>query len=226
MTFGQVFRPIMVIGALALAACNENATRPPPAPLPAQHAFDLQGWHATYSPGVVVRDGAFDIPQAPETLGANSIHYLVRPSMGAASASTRLRATFTVETTGTPSFQFKLNPDNTCDGPPASAYLYLQRSGDDMQGKTGGTEFYRWFSDAGSQLAAGDHVLEVSFAADRWVSVMGKTSDVAPAMLNAALANLQTVGLTFGGGCFKGHGVNLRPGSGTAHFALQGFELK
>jgi hypothetical protein len=50
--------------------------------------------------------------------------------------------------------------------------------------------------------------------AGKWLSVFGERGDAsagAAAGFATAKANLGALGLTFGGGCFRGHGVNLKP---------------
>jgi hypothetical protein len=47
----------------------------------------------------------------------------------------------------------------------------------------------------------------------KWLSVFGERGDAssaAAAGFATAKANLGALGLTFGGGCFRGHGVNLK----------------
>jgi hypothetical protein len=43
------------------------------------------------------------------------VHYLVQPVSGYASAT--VGATFRIETTGTPFFDWRTSPNNTCDNP-------------------------------------------------------------------------------------------------------------
>ncbi len=224
----MVSRFVAPLILLVLAGCNETNVPGPQPQLPAVFSFELTGWSGYYSPGVVLGPPpgtpAFVIPEGPEADGAPSIHYLTRPTFGAIGPS-NLSATYEFSTTGSPILQFRLRPNNTCDGPPASVSLYFQRRGDDMSG-SGEFEHYRWFSSAGAVLKEPSDVLEVPLAPAAWISVMGKTGNLAPVQFAAALANVQSIGMTFGGGCFKGHGVNVKPGSGTALFALRKFELK
>ena len=68
--------------------------------------------------------------------------------------------------------------------------------------------------------------LENSLTPDQWSSVYGKTGNydaTALAGFRDALANLGHIGMTFGGGCFFGHGVNVS--GGTARFVLIGYTI-
>jgi hypothetical protein len=132
-------------------------------------------------------------------------------------------------TSGNPTFQYRFNPNNTCDCA-ASARLYLQRIGDDLSG-AGPFEFYRWWSrdPAFFELnsGGGDGALQVDLAPDKWISVQGRagdTDDSTKAGFGAAISNLSAIGLTFGGGCFYGHGVNISGES--ARFVLTGFSAQ
>ena len=64
-------------------------------------------------------------------------------------------------------------------------------------------------------------------APDQWSSVFGKFGNahaVAEAGFKSATQNVSRLGLTFGGGCFFGHGVNVRGGSAT--FALVAYRIE
>jgi hypothetical protein len=46
------------------------------------------------------------------------------------------------------------------------------------------------------------------------------------AAFRAALGDLDTVGFTFGGGCFFGHGVYVTPGTGQAIFKATQYDIE
>ena len=124
----------------------------------------------------------------------------------------------TVEISGSPEFRYKLAPDNTCDTP-ASVRLLIERQGDDFT-----EEFYRWWSNPEAiVLRAGQYSIIAPLTSDHWSSVFGKTGDAAPEEFAQALRNIDKIGMTFGGGCFFGHGVNV-PG-GEATFSLKKFTI-
>jgi hypothetical protein len=61
----------------------------------------------------------------------------------------------------------------------------------------------------------------------QWTSVFGvkaNGSAAAKAGFEQAIANLGSVGFSFGGGCFYGHGV--RVSGGGARFAVNGYTVK
>jgi hypothetical protein len=196
-----------LIGLVLLAACSDSA---PPA------------WQVRYSTGVTLdppvqgREFSFDFPRPP-----GSVHYITRPAKAVA-AREAVSATFTVSTQGAPVFDFRTEAHNVCDRP-SSVRLLLQRRGDTMTGK-GEYEFYRWWSAAGTVLASGTMTVEVPLKPALWISVFGKSGEANPAAFAAAMADLGNVGVTFGGGCFFGHGVRVMNGSAT--FTLERFEVR
>jgi len=136
-------------------------------------------------------------------------------------------ATILVTTSGTPKFVYGLRPDNTCVYP-AHVRLLLQENGDDLSG-TNGKQYYRWWSNSVAyQLASGSANLRASLKDfSQWTSVLGEkasASAAAVAGFKQAMANLGSVGFSFGGGCFFGHGV--RVSGGGARFALTDYVVK
>ena len=125
--------------------------------------------------------------------------------------------TFQISTTGAPTFQYVMQSDNTC-ATTATVRLFLQRRNDDLT-----EEFYRWWSNPtvyDLQATPGDVTLTVPITPDQWSSVYGKFGSQDATTLAGfqdALSNLGHVGMTFGGGCFFGHGVN---GSGGPRASL------
>jgi len=187
----------------------------------AGNAATAQGWEVRYSHDVSLKtpvagqEFSFDFPQAP-----GSVHYVTKPIVLAPKVT--VSATFTITMTGAPQFDYRTAPDNTCDRP-ASVRLFLQRRDDPMTGQ-GQYEFYRWWSNAGVELKAGTFTLAVPLQPASWVSVMGKDGDRNPAEFSATLADLSHVGVTFGGGCFYGHGVRVV--NGRATFTMKQFEVR
>jgi len=214
--------------ALTIAACSDPLPAPPSAPA----LLSAQTWNIQYSPGMpahpIPADGGwyFDFPAA-RCGGADvcSVHYVTTPVKMSVRPNTQVEAIFQITTTGTPVFNYQLNPNNTCDYP-AHARLYLQRMGDDLSGQ-GEYEFYRWFSnEVAYQLAAGSSRLTAALTPGQWTSVFGKKGDydvAATALFAQALQLLGNVGLVFGGGCFYGHGVNVS--GGTARFTLNHYSI-
>jgi hypothetical protein len=85
---------------------------------------------------------------------------------------------------------------------------------------------YWWSNPVSYQLTGnGTMTMSVSLAdPSQWSDWNGQKGDSSASVtdaFNAAVANVQTIGLSFGGGCFFENGVTTSDGSGT--FALTGF---
>jgi len=234
-----MIRKTLAILGLALALAPSTASEslgPGSPPQPSSDSFTLHPsqWYLQYSAGVPdhpVADGAgwsFDFPVYDQpSMNCNTdrscghINYVTAP-VNAAIAAAVLTMTFRIETTGAPVFQYALNSNNTCTNP-AAVRLFIQRQGDTLEADH---EFYRWWSKAAAKLAAGTVTLTVSLMPDQWLSVLGKEGDLdqsATAGFRAALQNVGNIGMTFGGGCFAGHGVNIS--RGTARFSLMSYRI-
>ena len=203
--------PQLVALALLLVGCSDSNTP----------VHSKQGWEIRYSTGVSLNtpvsgeEFSFNFPLAP-----GSVHYVTKPAKMAATVA--VTATFTITTTGDPTFDYHTAPNNTCDTP-AAAHLFLQQQGDDLSG-AGQYEFYRWFSNAGTYLKKGSFTIDVPLEPALWTSVFGKKGDANPAAFAAAISDLGNMGVTFGGGCFSGHGVRILNGSAVFtmnHFSVQ-----
>ena len=185
-------------------------------------SLNPNAWNFLHSTGVPAHPRAagsrwyFDFPSCGGTT-ACSVNYLVTP-VNLYVFGGHVTASLHITTTGSPIFNYKLAPDNTCDNP-AHVRLFLQQKNDPL---TAHAEFYRWWSNPTAyELAAGSSTLNAPLIPDQWVSVLGKignSSQSAADGFNTALQNLGNVGFTFGGGCFYGHGVNVS--NGTARFTL------
>jgi hypothetical protein len=216
-----------ILGLLLLAASDDNGSSRVSAPRSATVPMNAQAWSILYSPGMpphpTPRRGGgwyFDFPTAP-----NSVHYVVAAVNMA--ASEYADASILVITTETPAFVYNLQPDNTCNYPAHVRFL-LQESGDDLSG-TNGKQYFRWWSNSVAyQLASGPANLRASLTdLSQWTSVFGEKANASAAAVvgfKQAIANLGNVGLSFGGGCFYGHGV--RVSGGGASFALTSYKIK
>jgi hypothetical protein len=126
-----------------------------------------------------------------------------------------------VATTGTPVFRYDTEPFNTCVTP-AHARPIIETSKGEADG------FDRWWSNpVAYKLEAGSITLTIPLTPDRWSSVFGKFGNSSPEALagfQTALQNVTGLGLTFGGGCFFGHGVYIN--EGTARFTLTHYEVQ
>jgi hypothetical protein len=195
----------------------------------------VQKWEIQYSPGMPdhpdALDGAagwsFDFPtdaQCPPDNRRCSVHYIttaINRSIDESMTVTLTAQTFALS--GRPYFNFALEETNTCEKP-ATARVMLQRVDDTLT-----EEFFRWWSNPiAFQLDRLDtETLTVPLTADRWSDVFGRFGNddaETRAGFRNALEKLGRVGLTFGGGCFFGHGVNVV--DGRARFVLREFALR
>ena len=155
----------------------------------------------------------FDFPTAPNSMG---YVYSTRPP-GTIAGS--VVVSFQITTTGAPVFNYA-SPDNTCMVP-AKVRPFIWAHGNSP------AEFDRWWSNPiAFELAAESATMTVSLSPDRWSSVNGKFGNAdagALAGFQSALKAVSSLGLTFGGGCFFGHGVDVS--GGTARFVLSKYAV-
>jgi hypothetical protein len=86
--------------------------------------------------------------------------------------------------------------------------LLIERKNDSTMTNPG----YRWWSNPGAFSLQHTHGLvsfTVPLSGDNWSNVSGVTAAADPSDFAAALADAGPVGMTFGGGCFFGHGVYM-----------------
>lgn len=220
---------------LILVGCNGDDT-PAPVPTPAptgQISMQASSWQITYSPTMPANpsqapDGwYFDFPvydHEPTTdcrkTSADqcpSVHYVTTRYNSGLNA-TALRIAWRVDETGAPKYQALLEPANTCLPGDGSFRLFLQRIGDPMDLSQGPS--MRFWSPP-TTLKSGAQSMTVDLDQLIWTNVSGQHDANG---FSAVLANLGSIGVTFGGGCFAGHGVNLN--SGGSRFTTTAFEAK
>jgi hypothetical protein len=131
-----------------------------------------------------------------------------------------LSVSLAIQTAGLVVFNYMTEPFNTCATPGSVRPFFWSN-------RDGNGEFDRWWSNPTAYpLAGGTGTLTVPLTPDRWSSVFGKAGNAdasARAGFDRALTNVSSLGLTFGGGCFFGHGVNVSGGS--ARFVLMEYRL-
>lgn len=202
--------------AIAAAACSSPSA---PSPTPATIPLQSSAWQTISDPQpfALVNDGGaltFEFP------ASGSINYMFTASPltivhGTLSVSVR------VTTAGSVIFN-SLDPQtSTCTIPSSVRPLIWAND-------NGNGEFDRWWSNPRAfTLAAGTGTITVPLTADAWSSVNGKFGNAdAPTRFafDKALLNVSRFGLTFGGGCSFGHGVNVR--GGTATFAVTEYVIR
>ncbi len=191
--------------------CSKKDSTTPPPPPP-------NAWQIQYSPGT---------PPYPETNGNGfsldfptaagaSLHYVVRGQSGAIGGAMEAAINLIIPD------GVVLSPVGEGDIPPCKAVLYFQRRGDNMSGQ-GEYQFFRWWSKQSLPLTASwNGVMSVPLLVENWGSVMGVGASDAPGQFTAALADIQGVGMTFGGAYFAGHGLVA---SGASRIEVSAFNV-
>ena len=163
---------------------------------------------------------AFDFPKGTNCTvkrGCPGVHYVTTNYTKSIPAHSILTLSFRIEADSSSVFNFKLEKDNTCDAPPSSVRAILQRADDDLYAAN--NRF--WSNPISVVLAPGEYTMTVELSPDQWTNVDGERSASGFAEM---LKNMGNIGVTFGGGCFFGHGVNVS--GGAARFIMTCFELK
>jgi hypothetical protein len=129
--------------------------------------------------------------------------------------------TLAIVTTGSPVFNYNSESFNTCVNPATVRPFFW--------GATNPNAYEsRWWSDPTAYvLGPGTVTLTMPLTPDRWSDVggqYGNYSSTTQAGFAASLANVGSIGMTFGGGCFMGHGVNVS--GGTATFELLSYTIQ
>ena len=101
--------------------------------------------------------------------------------------------------------------------------LYFQRRGDNWTAK-GRYEYFRWYAPGATvrEIAPGEHEISVRLDDPNWISVQARTAGSNPAALQAALADIDRIGLVFGSTAARGHGVYA---TAPARFTLLSFRI-
>ncbi len=136
-----------------------------------------------------------------------------------------LTVTYTMQTTGTPIFQYDPDPSNTCTNP---AHVRFWISDNGWWINDANMQYKRWWSNPTSlELnGPGQFSMTVSLDPAQWSSVygaFGNQDSTTLSYFNDTLQNTYNIGLSFGGGCYFGHGVYVT--GGTATFILQEYRI-
>jgi hypothetical protein len=135
-------------------------------------------------------------------------------------AGSPIAITFEIAATPGTVFGFKTERANTC-ATPANFRLLIERKNDKLTEPS-----YRWWSNQINyplQNTNGLVSLTIPLSGDNWSDVYGVTGAADPTGFAAALAHAGPVGMTFGGGCFFGHGAYVT--SGAATFVLKSYVI-
>jgi hypothetical protein len=205
-------------------------------------SLNPSAWSIRYSPGMPTRPNAapvgwqFAFPLAaagtcpapdtqPPNFNVSRCHHVdyVTAAYTKAITGTSISMLFSVTTGPGTVFDWKTQFENTCPGEATVRLLIEHRNDASLSQPT-----YRWWSNPVSFPLAPvmNMTLTVPLTPDQWSDVngqFGNTNAQTLAGFKAALAQVGAVGMTFGGGCFFGHGVYLDSGSAT--FNLQSYTI-
>lgn len=166
-------------------------------------------------------------PNPPTATAWNEFSYLQTKFTESLTTEHYISVTMQVTTTSGAQFVYTWDDDgNTCGGD-AYARVLIDERGDNYSG-IGKYQYYRWWSNpiAYDLTTGGLVTVTTALTPDQWSSVQGQFGNAnthATNGFNKALANVGLLGITFGGGCFFGHGVDVL--NGTATFALISFQI-
>jgi hypothetical protein len=147
---------------------------------------------------------------------SSEIDYVTRSYTKVIEKGRTLTMMFEIVASADAVWNHKTEGSNTCSNPKASVRFILQKRRDNLDSANG-----RFWSNPGSVvLANGRYTLSVPLISNYWTNVDGQRSERG---FSSVLGKLGHVGITFGGGCFFGHGVNLE--RGTAKFIMRGFKV-
>lgn len=216
-------RPLALVLVLVLGSVVLAAKKPGSSPI---LGLSARNWTTLAAPSnnfPLGNNAAGDLVFTFPTDPAASINYLYTPRVPSSLVpyGTLSLQLGIVILSGAPVFNFVFadDPGNTCPGY-ATAYPFFIANRNDWSG-----EFSRWWSNPRRfVLREGMFGLDVPLTPDAWSSVYGKfgTTDAdSMAGWTQALGHVSAIGVTFGGGCFFGHGVNVVAGTGQAQFVLR-----
>lgn len=139
-------------------------------------------------------------------------------------------ATLTLTTTGNPGFRYGGQGVWNFGSLPAHTRLFFSTSSASYSsaGYKACPSCYWWSTTAWVALNASTGTATISDVLDpsHWSNANGQPGSSLPAEFSAAIANVQQIGVAYGGGSFYDVGVAITNGTGTATFHLISFEAQ
>ena len=221
---------ILVPGALfCVAAFGQEAPRPEVRTTVVKMSLDKAAWEFTAEQGKTVLtntpSGAltFSFPVVPNLVPGSdtaSVNYLETTHNQSIAGYTTLATTLQLSVTGSVIFNYMTESDNTCVSP-AHARFIIDTGGDG--------QYDRWWARPlpfllDAKNAGLPRTMAVALNPALWSSVFGQTGNLNSQTelgFSNALKHVRYLGLTFGGGCFYGHGVSVS--GGTAQLTILAF---
>lgn len=206
-----------LVAAIIGPACGGSPTEPSPTPLTV--SLHSASWETISDPQPYPLQNqgnalTFEFPRA------GSMHYLFTPSELTAMHGTMVLS-FTIATSGAVLFNSLDPQSSSCTIPSAVRPFFWANA-------NGSGPYDRWWSNPRAvTLAPGNGSLTVRLRPENWSSVNGRIGSVdaeARFAFEKALLNVTRLGITFGGGCSFGHGINISGGAAT--FVLTEFAIR
>lgn len=198
-------------------ACAGSPSEPSPTPLAVSLQSSAWSTISDPQPYPLSNQGSALVLELP---ASGSMHYLFTASPQASIHGT-LVVSFSISTTGPVIFN-SLDPQSALCTLPNSVRPFFWAN------NNGEGPYDRWWSNPLSfTLAAGSATLTVPLRSSNWSSVNGRIGNAdldINYQFERALLNMTRLGLTFGGGCSFGHGINVR--GGTALFSLTEYRIQ
>ncbi len=181
----------------------------------------------TNAPATATSLANFTFPESPTTALLTTSQ---TPSLLGDLTGKTITATFTITASQEAAFTYSGAGSSGDCGTPASVRLYFEAN---TNGKftydTAGYSKYWWSHAVASTnvdaytLAGGTFTLTVPLDVNDWSDWGGEPANSIPTYFANAVANVDGIGLSFGGGCFYANGVGLSAGS--ASFTLTSYSL-
>ena len=156
---------------------------------------------------------AFDFLSTPDSALFATNHPSYRGTLLGDLTGKGLYAQAGVTVTPGTTFRYYNEPD-ACGGTKAYVRFYFETS---TSGKFAETNY--WWSNPVSidiaSLVSGDQTMAVALDPAKWSDYYGHFGSAYPAAFAAAVKDVESIGVSFGGGCFFENGVGVTGGTGT-----------
>ncbi len=228
-TVFSVFVLMMVVGMISLGSNKARATvvetfdNPPPGAVKWKVVdYNRNTTHPARIPYKINSGIAFDFLNTPDTALLGTSHPSYRGDLIGNMSGKMLSARVGVTVTPGTAFSYYGEPDGC--GNPAYVRFYFETN---TSGKFEYTDYW-WSNPMHADLVTlktgGDQTIVANLSNPaEWSDWNGQSGTTESAAFQAAVKEVQFVGLSFGGGCFFENGVGISPGTGSGSFRLMDF---
>lgn len=210
-----------LLASLLLCVVMGMAKKPPPKPpptvvcttcvIPLDSTWTLT--QAFYSTRIAVSTAnqqlTFTFPQTSTNIWAGYLTRKMTPGLDISGAH-YLTITAQIDADSSVAFNY-LNPIDPDNGgtTPAAAHPFIESS-------TAADPRW-WANPTRIALVSGVATITIPLSPDQWSDVDGHLGSIDPTLFLATLKNIDSVGMSFGGGYFFGHGVSISNGTAVFH---------